>query len=679
MIQRNEMVVLLDFLRECFIKRPLVFPACFLIVVVNIFVYLCFNPVGFSCHDSVGYVRSSDYKLDGSATYEIKIGKSRVIYRPRDSELLNVGDSVVINGVVKVPDPPTNPGEFDYSRYLKSRGITGVLYADSIVVIGSTGCGFVDWINKSCFIIRCYVVGLFDKSDQGLASAVFMGDKSLVDDSIIRNFKLSNCSHLLAVSGTHFSGFLMIVSAFLSEMRFKKRNCVPVYILFCVLLGCFTGWSESVTRASIMSSCAYASRDYLSGMSLAAIVMILANPFSCMSSGFQMSFMAALFIRMFGGRISEMLKFFSFPKIVISMLAPMMSATLGMMPFWINNTYYFSCIHIFVQLIASFIASVACMFFIPSVVFGLPHACSILLKLLLILTKWCSKFSIDGSSSRTISSFALYSLFFLLIVFLMPKSLMRRILLLPAICVVVVSSSISVRDYLNRPEFIVVFPDVGQGDCCLIICDGKSVMVDGGITSEGQYALMDVLDYYGINSIDVAIATHMDEDHIGGLIYLDSAGRIDSLLTCYDLTCRDEIFINESVYLECLWPREVIDGGNEDSVILMLRSPGLSMLLTGDAGFETETVLIDSFDLNCDVLKVGHHGSKYSTSSALLSSCTPEVSIISVGRNNSYGHPSSATIDRLSHSGSTVYRTDQSGQIVIKVYESYYYVEEYLE
>lgn len=678
MLHRNEIFALYELLRERFNKRPLVIPAVLLVVLINAYVYLCFEPAGFGCSDSVGYVRSCEYKLDGRVTYEIKIDNSRVIYRDEDSVLLNVGDRVVVNGVVVVPDPPTNPGEFDYSRYLKSRGITGVLYADSIVVTGSLRYKFADFINKTCFVIRRYVIGLFDESDQGLAGAVFMGDKSLVEDSVIRDFKLSNCSHLLAVSGTHFSGFLMIVSAFLSEMRFKKRNAVPVYLLFCILLGCFTGWSESVTRASIMSSCAYASRDYLSGMSLAAIVMIMADPFSCMSTGFQMSFMAALFIRLFGERIGEMLMRINLPELFVSMLVPMMSATLGMMPFWINNTYYFSFIHIIVQLIASFIASVACVFFIPSVVSGLPYACSLLLKLLLLLMNWCSKFSVGGSSSRGISAFVLYSLFFLLVVILMPQGLIRRILLVPVIGIVIFSVCFSFCDYYNRPDFLVIFPDVGQGDCCLIICDGKSVMVDGGITSEGQYALMDVLDYYGINTIDIAIGTHMDEDHIGGLMYLDSVGRIDTLLTCYDLSCGDVVSINESVSLECLWPSEVVDGGNEDSVVLMLRSPGISMLLTGDAGFDTEASLIDSFDLDCDVLKVGHHGSKYSTSSVFLSSCTPEVSIISVGRNNSYGHPSSDTLNRLFLAGSTIYRTDQSGQIVIEVYESNYIVEEYL-
>ena len=235
MLHRNEIFALYELLRERFNKRPLVIPAVLLVVLINAYVYLCFEPAGFSCSDSVGYVRSCEYKLDGSVTYEINIDNCRVTYRDEDSVLLNVGDRVVVNGVVVVPDPPTNPGEFDYSRYLRSRGITGVLYADSIVVTGSPRFKFVDFINKTCFVIRQYVIGLFDESDQGLAGAVFMGDKSLVEDSVIRDFKLSNCSHLLAVSGTHFSGFLMIVSAFLSEMRFKKRNAVPVYLLFCIL------------------------------------------------------------------------------------------------------------------------------------------------------------------------------------------------------------------------------------------------------------------------------------------------------------------------------------------------------------------------------------------------------------------------------------------------------------
>jgi len=678
-IRKNDIKTLINLVIKRLCKRPLLFPAILLIAMVNAYVFFIFNPQSSYINNSYGYVRHVEYKLDGSVTYELNIDGKRVLYTSLTEESLSIGDVLLLSGNIDVPDKPTNPGEFNYYSYLKNKGITGVFYSDSLTVIEKSKIGiFLNLVIKACYRIRIYVINMFDEEKKGMVAAVFMGDKSLLDDSIVRAFKLSNCSHLLAVSGTHFAGFLMVVTAILSELHIKKKYAVPLYIFFCVLLGCFTGWSESVTRAAVMSSCSYASRDYLSGMSLASIIMFFANPFACMSMGFKMSFIAALFIRLFSERITDLMLTVGFSEIQSKLLTPVAAATLGMMPFWIENTYCFSAIHLLTQLLGSFIASLACIFFLPSVITGMPFACEFLLELLGRLMQFCSSYSFSGFTSRDIPSYLLYSLFIFILIQLTASRLMRKYLMFPSIVILGISVGFCIYNYSNQPLFRVIFPDVGQGDCCLIISNNKSILIDGGVEAEGEYTLVSLLDYYGLETVDIAIATHMDEDHIGGLNYLNSIGRIERLLTCYDLKRGDVITVTNDLSLRCLWPIEVSDGGNEDSVVIMLESNCFTLLLTGDIGFDSEYELDNMTILDCDVLKVGHHGSRYSTSKLFLSACTPEIAIISVGRYNSYGHPSRDTLNRLSEVDVDVFRTDVSGCITINVYESEYLIEEFI-
>ena len=157
----------------------------------------------------------------------------------------------------------------------------------------------------------------------------------------------------------------------------------------------------------------------------------------------------------------------------------------------------------------------------------------------------------------------------------------------------------------------------------------------------------------------------MDEDHTGGLDYLNEAGRIDTFLTCYDLHAGQKVMMTDDVSLTCVWPHHVTDGGNEDSVVLLFEYDDFTILFTGDIGFDSESALIsEGADIDADVLKVGHHGSAYSTSAQFLEYVSPEEAVISVAQNSPYGHPAPATIERLTDYGCIIRRTDHEGAII---------------
>ena len=132
----------------------------------------------------------------------------------------------------------------------------------------------------------------------------------------------------------------------------------------------------------------------------------------------------------------------------------------------------------------------------------------------------------------------------------------------------------------------------------------------------------------------------------------------------------DRIYLSDSVYLDVLYPSVSNGGGNESSLVVMLHINGdveTSMLFTGDIGTRTESYLIDKdIDLDCDILKVAHHGSKYSSSEEFIEACSPDIAVISVGAHNLYGHPSSKTLARFDSYGCEIFRTDKEGAVVLE-------------
>lgn len=232
------------------------------------------------------------------------------------------------------------------------------------------------------------------------------------------------------------------------------------------------------------------------------------------------------------------------------------------------------------------------------------------------------------------------------------------------------------------------FIDVGQADCILIISGSGSMLVDGGNNADAD-TVVNYLRNKGIAKLDFVIGTHPHEDHIGGLdAVIDNfeAGRVimprvqSNTRTFEDVLeaiARKGLKITSPVpgteyslgkaKFTILAPNsEKYGDTNEYSVVIKLEFGNTSFLLTGDAGIPSENeMLSEGYDLQSTVLKVGHHGSKTSTSREFILAVRPQYAVISVGKNNSYGHPAEETLTRLREAGIVIYRTDESGTIVV--------------
>ncbi len=248
----------------------------------------------------------------------------------------------------------------------------------------------------------------------------------------------------------------------------------------------------------------------------------------------------------------------------------------------------------------------------------------------------------------------------------------------------------------------VYFLDVGQGDSELIVTDTAAVLIDGGERTEGDTLLAD-FQQYGISKLDYVIASHPHTDHIGGLtVFLgmdpaDSGVTVGTVITAdvpdadipttktyeqfldnAEAHAEDVCFLSESMELDLgsatlqLLPSPIKSAAetlNEYSICGLLTSGANTFFFTGDAGKQEEQALLAENLLPSqpvDVLKVGHHGSKGSSSTEFLQALHPTDAVISCGTGNSYGHPHQGALERLQEVGCTIYRTDLDGTICIR-------------
>ena len=233
------------------------------------------------------------------------------------------------------------------------------------------------------------------------------------------------------------------------------------------------------------------------------------------------------------------------------------------------------------------------------------------------------------------------------------------------------------------------FIDVGQADCALLECSGEYMLIDGGNQEDGQL-VVSYLEQQGVEELAALVCTHAHEDHVGGLpsvlavyptnaVYAPtktySSKVFDSFLYYADQQRQEVILPNPGdtfslgdAQVQVLGPTQSYADPNDTSIILRVDHGENSFLFTGDMEVGAENDMLDYWNdtglFDVDVLKVGHHGSETSTGYRFLNAVMPTYGVISVGEDNSYGHPHEEPLSRLNQAGVVILRTDQLGHII---------------
>lgn len=246
---------------------------------------------------------------------------------------------------------------------------------------------------------------------------------------------------------------------------------------------------------------------------------------------------------------------------------------------------------------------------------------------------------------------------------------------------------IEVNPTIAEEGFKIHFLDVGQADAAVVLCDGKSLMIDGGNVSDSSLVYSYLKNALHLDHLDYMIATHPHEDHVGGLVGALNACTVGIVFSpCLEYESKafnsfqkyvheqsreisippiGETFFLGSSSVQFLSPSREYAEINDNSVVVRIVYGNTSFLFAGDAEWDAEhDMVVSGFELESTLLKVAHHGSESSSSYVFLRAVAPRYAVISVGAGNQYGHPAEDTLSRLSDAGAEIYRTDLQGDII---------------
>ncbi len=632
---------------------------------------------------------------------------------------LKLGDIICVKTEITLPKPAMNSGGFDYADYLKTENVFFQCDIDDaeIEIVDHINRPIVhSWakFRKKCI---GFINDTFPAKEGAVLKAFVTGDSSSVSDDVEKSFKNSGLSHVLAVSGLHVSVFISLVVSLLRLFNISKRKEMLFAVVAAFFFVFFTGASVSALRAgilavfSLIAKLIYRKSDSLTTLSLAAFILALINPLTVYSASFMLSFAATAGILMFYNTISMFFRkiykildeksiAFKISRNVCDSFAVGLSAQILVTPLLVYLFSSFSVMSIistmlvtpFLQfLLAGGILFIAASFINSTLALPFGGLVYMLAKLLLQISDFFGNFSFSKVLFGEITPFLLlmYGVFILLTISLLKKY--KAAYITSIVSLAILSSVGLINKAINYDTAQVSFINVGQGDCALFKAPGDcDILIDAGGYAEsnntGEYITAPYLIKNGVTDIEYVIISHIHKDHIVGLYGLLDKLKIDNLIIPYGqldtddgkeiikkakeknvnvicFTTGDEIKINDKIRFLVLSPDEnqgkFANGIDDLGIVVRLDYGESSFLFTGDITSDIENYLIKSCPdkLEADILKVAHHGSKFSTGQEFLNIVKPKYSYIPVG-NNTYGHPTPEVITRLKNSGVEVYRAD---------------------
>ena len=558
--------------------------------------------------------------------------------------------------------------------------------------------------------LRKATLGVIDRvfpvDTAAFAKSLLLGDDSELAYETLTAFSLTGVRHIIAVSGLHVSIFLAMV-CFFTKKRPILTAIIGMPILF--LFSAMVGFTPSIIRACTMqvmlwfALCINKEYDAPTAMSLAALVVLLQNPWEASTVSFQLSFGSVAGILLFAGPIQAYFqrllgskKSWRVLRLVFASLSVSLSANVLILPML---AYYFGTVSLI-----GLLANLLILWVVPVTFGGILLVCclgsfwisgactaavlvSVPIRYIVHVPEILAEIPLAAvyTQSKTVIIWIVLS--YVMVVILMLRK-RKNIKLLVSGCTFALCAALLVSFLLPlRDNYRMTVLDVGQGQCILLQSDGKTFMVDcGGDSGESTADLaIGTLYSQGITRLDGLILTHYDEDHAGGAEYLLKRLKVEMLFlpqksddTGLETAIRDAasgkvVTVDKDMLLSfgttqlTIFSSQDLQSTNESSLCVLFQRENCDILITGDRGTTGELLLLHTGRIpDLDILVAGHHGSESSTGEFLLKSTKPETVVISVGADNSYGHPSSIVLERLEIYGCEVRRTDLEGTIIIR-------------
>lgn len=651
-------------------------------------------------------IRLSHIYLSSDLSYQRQV----LVYENQQTTL-KIGYKVKAAGSYAPLEEASNPGQFDQKAYYEARGIGMVLKKAKLTVIEAKENIFFQKLYELRSFWAQNLEKITGKEEAALLKAMLLGEKSSLKKEQKELYQSGGISHILAISGLHISLVGMLLYRFLR----KKKRSYPFSALVSgscmVVYGFLTGFGVSAKRAVFMflvylgAELLGETYDVVSALALSGLLILAEQPLQLFQCGFQLSFLSVGAVALGYPAIQKRLGWKK--KAAMSLLSGL-SVTLFTLPCTLYWFYEWMPYAVFLNLIVIPLvpvvflsgaagmltggASVAAGMFLAGASAGVLRFFQTLLERTEVLP---GSRAIIGQPE--LWQIALYYVLVGAAVWggrgRARKKNQHRIevrifFIIFALCILCLP--------FHRPVEV-TFLDVGQGDAVFLRTEaGTTCLIDGGSTTVsdvGTYRLLPFLKSRGVSSLDYLFLSHMDADHINGAEELlkdqfrgipirhlclsalpgdetrerlEKEARLFGTELCY--ISRGTVFREKGAEIRCLSPvkDQKKEDENENSEVLMVEISGLRILFTGDLGEEGEQELLEAgTDLRAAVLKVGHHGSRFSSGEDFLEAVSPGFAVISCAEDNRYGHPAPETVERLERAGCRIFYTMKSGAVTL--------------
>ena len=660
----------------------------FLMLFVAILLY--FNACDkskYDINDDVIIGTITSYYIDNDKLVITIFGKEKVLcnYYFKDENNTfdyELGDKIKLFGKLKLPSNNSIFNGFNYREYLKYERINYIFDIDEIIKISN---------NKSImYKLKNSIINIINKSpNKDYLHTFLLGNNKYIDKEVMESYRINGISHLFSISGMHISLLSMIILKLLKNYKFKKE----VVILFLLIYMTLTDFLPSILRSGIFFILIYLNKKFNLNISMFKLMIILLficvliDPYIVYKIGFQYSYTISFYLITFNQLINKS-KNKLYKLFIVSFISFIVSV-----PIAINNFSQINVLSIFLNIF--FVPIVSSIIFPLSLItFLFPffnNLFTILINIFELLSITFSKIDnfIFIMSKISTLFIIIYYIIISITLYFLSKNKYKYIVSLMFIFVIHYNITI-----FNK-GLEITYIDVGQGDSIFIKFpnDKSNILIDtGGKVTYGNLKnnysvgknIVDYLKSMGIRKLDYLIITHGDFDHMGDSLYLIDKFKVENVIfNCGEFNVLEKELIKvldekKIKYYSCIKELNIdnnklyflqtkkYDNENDNSNVIYTEFNGYKFMFMGDAGVEKEKDILDKYNLaNIDVLKVGHHGSKTSSSKEYIDEIKPKYAIISVGKNNRYGHPNKEVLNNLYNS--KIYRTDQDGSIMFKI------------
>lgn len=558
---------------------------------------------------------------------------------------------------------------FDYEQYLKSKNIIGIISVDELTYLESS---FNLYIFKHK--INIYIEENYNEETASFLKLFILGEKDDLYTEKQETITDLGISHLFAISGMHLGLLVGLLSFLLKKLYISKSKNQVIIIWFIVIYNIITGFKISIMRASLLILGIFL-KDYLKIyltridlLSFSFIAFLLYNPYLLYNIGFQLSYLVAGSVIMGDYLFKDNTLFKRLTKVTV--LASMIS-----LPITLSINHSFGLVFIFANVF--FILFVTYIFLPLSIlVILIPYLSIAYSWVINIFNKALVLFDLINVIVDFNFSQLIYGLGFWVALLFFISNLDNKKRQLISLMSIILIFILSIFIPFKSNNFV-RFLDVGQGDAIHIHSNQCNMLIDTGNTDKYD-TLVSYFEAYNIKKLDYLVITHFHSDHYGEMIDLSSNLDVDNL---YVNNYREELYnleyevLGEGYCFSCgsanfqvLIANTKSNNENNNSIVLYGEIGGEKYLFTGDIEKEVEDLIISKYQFEIDILKVPHHGSSTSSTTAFLDSINAKISVISVGADNSYGLPNSEILDYYIDRYYDIYRTDEDGTITFYYY-----------